>query len=297
MSWNKIELPKSKIIALHREYLKGISLYQLSVNHEINRKVISRLFQEMGFTVRNLTEAVEVKIPTELRSLTRAERQRAWCNTYRKNNRGRINELQNKRRASSLDAARESDRQNYQKHKEWRKAYQRRWNARNKKHIKDHNIRYRAEHHEERLERDRQYHREHREERNRKSREYSTKHRERLNAKQRQYIKEHLAEILIRNRKRHALKRGARGTHTQADIERLFVKQNGKCVYCQTELRRSGKGKFHVDHRMPLKLGGSNFPRNLRLLCPKCNVRKKGLHPRKWKIIFMKRYASRTALD
>ena len=41
----------------------------------------------------------------------------------------------------------------------------------------------------------------------------------------------------------------------------------------------AGKGKYHVDHRMPLSLGGSNYPDNLQLLCPTCNLSKSATHP------------------
>jgi 5-methylcytosine-specific restriction endonuclease McrA len=34
---------------------------------------------------------------------------------------------------------------------------------------------------------------------------------------------------------------------------------------------------------MPLKLGGSNWPENLQLLCRTCNLRKNAKHPDVWR--------------
>lgn len=37
--------------------------------------------------------------------------------------------------------------------------------------------------------------------------------------------------------------------------------------------------KGHIDHITPLKLGGSNWPRNLQLLCASCNIIKNAKDP------------------
>lgn len=58
------------------------------------------------------------------------------------------------------------------------------------------------------------------------------------------------------------------------EIEILRIKQMNKCNYCQIILH-----KFHIDHVMPLKLGGGNNIENIQLLCPKCNLRKGAKHP------------------
>jgi 5-methylcytosine-specific restriction endonuclease McrA len=72
-----------------------------------------------------------------------------------------------------------------------------------------------------------------------------------------------------------ARKRGAEGSHTGSDIQKLYALQRGKCVCCAVSL----KSGYHVDHVMPLSLGGSNWPSNLQLLCPRCNLRKSAKHP------------------
>jgi len=58
------------------------------------------------------------------------------------------------------------------------------------------------------------------------------------------------------------------------DVTRMFAAQGGLCVYCRAYLH-----KYHVDHIMPLALGGCNDPSNLQLLCPPCNLTKNAKHP------------------
>lgn len=86
------------------------------------------------------------------------------------------------------------------------------------------------------------------------------------------------AQCVTNTRNRRAKKRGNGGKHTAADIEELYRKQKGKCANCRVALRK----KYHVDHVMPICLGGSNGPENLQLLCAPCNQRKSGKDPAEW---------------
>jgi 5-methylcytosine-specific restriction endonuclease McrA len=72
-------------------------------------------------------------------------------------------------------------------------------------------------------------------------------------------------------RNRRARKKGAEGSHTTEDITRIYAAQNGKCGYCRKPVGKN----FHVDHIKALKCGGSNDPRNIQILCPDCNRRKR----------------------
>jgi 5-methylcytosine-specific restriction endonuclease McrA len=69
-------------------------------------------------------------------------------------------------------------------------------------------------------------------------------------------------------------KRGAEGRYTGDDVIRLFGHQKGRCAACTKRLT-----KHHVDHIVPLSKGGSNYPTNLQLLCPPCNLSKKDKDP------------------
>ena len=74
---------------------------------------------------------------------------------------------------------------------------------------------------------------------------------------------------------RRARKRNAEGRHTAADVQRIFDAQRGKCAHCLTGI----KAGYHVDHIQPISRGGSNWPRNLQLLCAPCNQRKHAADP------------------
>lgn len=69
---------------------------------------------------------------------------------------------------------------------------------------------------------------------------------------------------------RRARIKKAEGVHVYGDIARIRKSQKDCCVYCPTKLR----GKGHVDHIKALSKGGSNWPRNLQLLCEPCNLSK-----------------------
>lgn len=58
-------------------------------------------------------------------------------------------------------------------------------------------------------------------------------------------------------------------------VKRIGDLQKWKCAICMKKL----KGKYHVDHIMPIALGGEHAPRNIQILCPSCNMRKNAKHP------------------
>jgi len=132
------------------------------------------------------------------------------------------------------------------------------------------------------------------EERNAKSRAYYAENREaiaRSSAAWREKNIEHAREVqrLYRERKKSEtaankkerkkeqkiIRRAAGGRISMGLISRLYSRQKGLCVYCGT----SPDPVFHVDHRMPVALGGLSVDDNLQLLCPKCNVAKGATHP------------------
>lgn len=84
-----------------------------------------------------------------------------------------------------------------------------------------------------------------------------------------------LSQASDRNRRARELK--CNGTHSPADIEAILKRQKFRCAECRSSVR-SRKCR-HVDHIMPLSLGGSNWPSNLQVLCPKCNLRKGAKDP------------------
>lgn len=61
----------------------------------------------------------------------------------------------------------------------------------------------------------------------------------------------------------------APGRFTEQDIQLKLRSQKSKCYYCQKPLR-----EYHIDHVVPLSRGGSNWPDNLVVACPTCNMSK-----------------------
>jgi 5-methylcytosine-specific restriction endonuclease McrA len=94
----------------------------------------------------------------------------------------------------------------------------------------------------------------------------------------RRWAKANPIKVAVKARNRRAVIKMCGGTHTPSDIELLLNKQGKKCVGCNADLRLG----YHVDHIMPLALGGSNDRKNLQILCPKCNLKKQAKHPIDW---------------
>lgn len=59
-------------------------------------------------------------------------------------------------------------------------------------------------------------------------------------------------------------------------ISVLLKSQEGRCACCGADLSITG---YHIDHIMPIALGGDNTDDNLQLLTPACNLRKGKLRP------------------
>ncbi len=54
----------------------------------------------------------------------------------------------------------------------------------------------------------------------------------------------------------------------------LMIRERGKCSNCGTELQEDPVSRVHVDHIIPLAVGGFNDIVNLQLLCERCNLAK-----------------------
>lgn len=79
----------------------------------------------------------------------------------------------------------------------------------------------------------------------------------------------------ICNQNRRARKRAAGGKLSSGLAEKLFRLQHGKCACCKQPLGED----YHLDHIMPLALGGTNTDDNMQLLSSKCNLQKNARHP------------------
>lgn len=76
--------------------------------------------------------------------------------------------------------------------------------------------------------------------------------------------------------RKRAKREGVDGRFTKDDIRRIAKLQRNRCAYCRIKITAR---TWHIDHIMPLALGGTNWPTNLQLTCAPCNTRKQAQHP------------------
>ena len=79
----------------------------------------------------------------------------------------------------------------------------------------------------------------------------------------------------IHHQNRLARKRADGGKLSLGLADKLFILQRGKCACCKKPLGND----YHIDHIIPLKLGGKNVDSNIQLLRAKCNMQKSAKHP------------------
>lgn len=97
-----------------------------------------------------------------------------------------------------------------------------------------------------------------------------------------QWAKDHPELRRINQQNRRARIRRSCGRLSSNLSQTLMALQKGRCACCKSIL---SKKRVHLDHIMPLAMGGSNEDENIQLLCPTCNLSKSAKHP----IDFMQR--------
>ena len=112
-----------------------------------------------------------------------------------------------------------------------------------------------------------------------KVREYNDKWRadnlERVRAASSAYQSANLDKFRVYEQNRRARKRANGGKLSHGLAARLFKLQRGRCACCAKPLGED----YHLDHIMPLALGGSNTDDNIQLLRGSCNSSKRDKHP------------------
>ena len=81
--------------------------------------------------------------------------------------------------------------------------------------------------------------------------------------------------VRIYNQNRRSRKIASGGTLSKGLAEKLFALQKGKCPCCKQPLG----DRYHLDHIVPLALGGPNTDDNIQLLRQRCNNQKHAKHP------------------
>ena len=95
-------------------------------------------------------------------------------------------------------------------------------------------------------------------------------------AKNKEKIK---SQSAISKQNRRARKLYSGGTLSKDIFQKLMVLQKGRCAICHKDLNKLEKRKVHLDHIMPLALGGANEDYNIQLLCQTCNSKKSAKDP------------------
>ena len=118
-----------------------------------------------------------------------------------------------------------------------------------------------------------QYYQDNKEKHQEYGRAYYQKNRVKKLAYASQWAKDNPEKFREVERRRRAQKLNA-GVGPIPHRDELLRRQGGMCAYCKRK-----DGKFHIDHIMPLKLGGSHTEDNVQMLCENCNRRKSAKHP------------------
>lgn len=98
---------------------------------------------------------------------------------------------------------------------------------------------------------------------------------ERKKARMAAWVKANPEKVRVIQHNRRARKRAVGGKLSSSLPVRLFALQHGKRACCGQPLGDN----FHLDHIMPLALGGTNTDDNIQLLRQRCNNQKHTKHP------------------
>lgn len=148
------------------------------------------------------------------------------------------------------------------------------YEANRDKRLEWHRENYKAKH-DEILDSNRKYREENRE----KLRELHRNRRASNPVGVREYFRKYYAsnheKYRVSSHTRRARVVGSAGKLSPGLAKKLFKLQRGKCACCGKSLGAD----YHLDHIMPIALGGSNTDDNIQLLRATCNLKKSAKHP------------------
>lgn len=98
-------------------------------------------------------------------------------------------------------------------------------------------------------------------------------------ARTKAWCKKNPEKLRVYSQRRYARKMGAEGIFTVQDVELQYRSQKGLCWWCGESL---DPDDYHIDHRIALDRGGTNWPNNICISCPRCNLSKGRKLPHEW---------------
>ena len=164
------------------------------------------------------------------------------------------------------------------KYREANPEHQRKWQKANPERGVEYSRKYREANREKMLERSRKHYKSNREKELGRMRKWQKANSEKILENNRKWAKANPEKIKARDHNRRARIKGNGGKLSPNIVQTLLAFQKGKCACCGKSLKRG----HHLDHIMPIALGGTNTDNNIQLLTPKCNLRKSAKHPDDW---------------
>lgn len=108
---------------------------------------------------------------------------------------------------------------------------------------------------------------------------YGLKNRKKKNEYMKEWGRKNPEKIRMNDRIQKQRRR-AGGSLLACDVTVIVRRQKWKCAEptCGTSIKMG----YHMDHIMPVALGGKTEKNNMQALCPSCNHRKSAKHPIDW---------------
>lgn len=164
----------------------------------------------------------------------------------------------------------------YAENKEKSKTSHAKWQAANKDKVKTYAVKWDIENPGRKKDRNAKYRADNQNKERARGAAYRAANPDKVKAYQVAYAAANPESMRIRKHTRRARERESGGTLSRGLSAKLVVLQKGKCTCgCNQPLGTD----YHLDHIMPLALGGDNTDSNIQLLRAKCNLQKSKKHP------------------
>lgn len=149
------------------------------------------------------------------------------------------------------------------------------WKARNPERVKEQRLRYAEKHREREAERLKEWAKANPDKKRTAYAKWRAENPEHKKAYQAAYQAANLDKHRINQQTRRARKKAVGGVLSADILQRLYSIQKGLCACCRKPLGSD----YHLDHIMPIALGGTNTDDNVQLLTARCNSSKHSRHP------------------